>query len=399
MRLKITNIVFLILVSISLFAQNSEHQSAYFSALNRIENENIESAINQLKDYSDCIECKELLAELYYENGNSLKAVALYKELALIKPSNSYFMLAVIYASMGFAEEGVAYLESYFEYKNPKFYSEIISQTEFDIINSSAIWSKFWESNRYSTNDLKLEEAAYLISQEDYNEAVVILENLNYPKRSDLSNYLLAKVYFEQGSMPLASKYIDLSLEKNSDFIKALELSYEVAEIVGDYSKCNKITQLLLKENQYNPDYILMQAKSSNNLGNFGEADKYVKMYLQAFPDNEEAKFTHVKILINWQDYRNALISLNELLEKNTSKYEYFTTRGDIYYLMESWYFASNDYSMSLDIKPKQADAYYHYGMCAYHMNDQKKACNAWRKAAKMKNKEAAKMLFQECGL
>jgi len=240
MRLKITNIIFLILVSIILFAQNSEHQSAYFSALNSIDNQNVESAINQLKDYSDCIECKELLAELYYENGNSLKAVAIYKELTIIKPSNSYFMLAVVYASMGFAEESVAYLESHFEHKNPKFYSEIISQTEFDNISSSLVWSKFWESNRYSTNDLKLEEAAYLISQKDYNEAVVILENLNYPKRSDFLNYLLAKVYFEQGSMPLASKYIDLSLEKNKDFIEALELSYDVAVIEEDYSKCNR---------------------------------------------------------------------------------------------------------------------------------------------------------------
>jgi lipoprotein NlpI len=87
------------------------------------------------------------------------------------------------------------------------------------------------------------------------------------------------------------------------------------------------------------------------------------------------------------------------MIEINPSNSDYFVERANIYYLLESWRFASNDYSMALDINPKLDEVWHHYGMCQYNLDNIESACNAWRRAAGMKNRDAVKMLFKECGI
>lgn len=397
MRKNALYIALLLIVSFNLLAQNNQ-QHTYFTALNYYQNQQIDLAISVLETTSNCNECDEFLAELYYENNNALAAVKLYKELVESNPSDSYFMLAVIYAGMGFSNECVMYLEKHFEYKKPKSYSELMSFSEFDNVNHSYEWVSFWEIQRYSNNELQLEEAVYLVSQKDYFEALQILEELNFSARNDYINYLLAEIHFNQQNYKLTAKYLDLSLKKNDNFTNSLELKVLLSEHQQDYSSSYRTNLKLLENNPYNAEYLLKQADLTYKNDNFQEASKYVNQFLDAFPESEEAKYLNSLILIKLQDYRNSLIKLNELVESNPSKSEYFVQRADIYYLMESWQFALNDYSMALDINPNQAEVYYHFGMCAFYLNDQKRACNAWRKAAKMKNREAAKILFEVCG-
>jgi TolA-binding protein len=52
---------------------------------------------------------------------------------------------------------------------------------------------------------------------------------------------------------------------------------------------------------------------------------------------------------------------------------------------------------MALDITPFQPEVYYKMGVCQFNLNNKEKACHSWKKAANMKNRDAAEMLFKYC--
>ncbi|MDD4148753.1 MAG: tetratricopeptide repeat protein [Bacteroidales bacterium] len=394
----IVNIIIILFLSLGTQAQNPDRDS-YFQALNFIETQKTDSAILILNSKPDCYQCQNLLSQIYYDKGDFLKSIRILKSVENLYPSETNFDLAKIFAKMGFAEESVAYLEKHFDYKNPKFYSEIISYNEFETINTSSEWRDFWSIERYSKNALKLEEAIYLSSQKKSNEALQILQELKYSAAREIINYRLALIYYELENYSESLKYIQTAIEQKPKYIDALNLKLKI-ELATEKTDAALFTNSeLLKIDIFTPQHMLTQAELLLKANNTEQALKYVNEFLVYFPDNEEATHLKTLILTEDQDFRQALIELNILIDKNPSEKNYFVQRADIYYKLESWRFAANDYSMALDINPKQPEAWYHYGVCQFNLNNKEKACHAWQKAANMKNRAAAKMLYKECGL
>ncbi|MDD2387531.1 MAG: tetratricopeptide repeat protein [Bacteroidales bacterium] len=398
MMKQIVNIIIVLFLSLGALAQDID-KNAYFKALNFVQTQKTDSAILILNTKPDCYECQKLLSQIYYKNGDFLRSIRILKSVENLYPAETNFELARIFAKMGFAEESVAYLEKHFDYKNPKFYSEILSYTEFDAINTSSEWREFWSINRYSKNALKLEEAIYLSSQKKSNEALQILLNLKYSTAREIINYRLALIYYEIANYSEASKHLQTAIEQSPKYIDAINLKLKI-ELATDKNDAALLTNSkLLEIDIFTPQHLVMQANLLLKNNNTEQALTYVNEFLKYFPTNEEA--THLKtiILTKDQNFRQALIELNILIDKNPSEKDYFVQRGDIYYKLESWRFAANDYSMALDIYPNLAEVWYHYGMCQFNLNDKEKACHAWQKAANMKNRAATKMLYNECGL
>jgi tetratricopeptide (TPR) repeat protein len=383
---------------IVLNAQNSDVQNSYFKAIHFYQMEILDSAINELNKFPEDIECQLFMAKIYSQELNYTKAIEIYKNVSEKNPSLAYFELAVIYANLGFSEESVANLEKHFEYKSPKSLSEINSILAFENISSTSEWRKFWETSRYSRNAEQLEEAKYLILVNSNYEAIDLLENLKYSSNSDLKNFLLAKAYLNLDNLKLALKYVEISLNENSKLQSALELKIEINEKLKNYNDCYNTSLLLLALNKYMPDYLIKHAEICNYIGKFEESESVITKYLNVFPENETALYLLVESQIEQQDFRNALISLNKLIENNSSKFEYFLARANTYFILESWKFAFDDFSMALDINPNLSEAYYKMGTCSFNLDDQEGACHSWKKAASMKNREAAKMLYKNCG-
>lgn len=246
-------------------------------------------------------------------------------------------------------------------------------------------------------NALKLEEAEYLIKTNKTNEALVILEDLNYSSKEEYVNYQIASIYFGYDNMNKAKEYIELSLNSDVLFIPALKLKRAISLIEEEFDIALDINTRLLNLDAFNSENLLLQADILLKSGSSSEAEKLINNYLEIFPNDEQANHLKTQILSGREDYRQALINLNLLVEQNPSKIEYFIERADIYYKLESWQFAANDYSMALDIDPKLENVWYRYGMCHHYLDFNKKACRAWQKAANLKSRDAAKMLYQYC--
>lgn len=393
---RIINIVLAVLFCSFAFAQNA-NQDAYFKALSLISQNQSESAILILQNQSSCVECKKLIAETYFNEDNALSAAHAYKELVDYYPSESYFKLSVIYAGLGFAEESVAYLEKHFEFPDPESYSEIMSFNQFEQINKSSEWKEFWSEERYTKKQLQLEEAKYLVSTGDFDDALVILESINYSSQKAQLNYLEAKIYFELGNWSKALEYVNYAIESKFDYVDALTLKRDIQIANESIDEAILTNSKLIDADIYNPVLLRKHAELLVENEKPRAASEYLDRYLLYFPNDEQATHLKTKILSSDDDYRNALINLNLLIEQNPSEIDYFIDRADIYYKLESWNFASDDYSMALDINPRLPEVWYRYGACQHELNNQKGACNAWERAANLKSKEAVKMLYRYC--
>lgn len=398
MRIRLLHIALIILIPTIGYSQDLSIPVNYFKALYYNEKGISDSAIFQLGKCQEDPYCILLNADILYKNNDFSGALVLYKSVIDRMPSEAYYSIAVLYAQMGFAEESLAWLEKHFEYKNPKNYSEINKNPAFENISRTSEWREFWEVKRYSPKYEKLSEASYLINSDNTNEAIILLQNeefgsLNYEKHS-----LLSKAYLKNGNTNAASTNIEISLNYNSKNAEALAIKYDLEKQNKNFQKAKEICLLLMKYDSHNPLNLYNLAEICRLNGNTDEALGYISQFLACFPDNEAALFQKVQILNDSKDYKNALIELNKLIAKNTSVKEYFILRADIYYLLESWQFASDDYSMALDIYPFIPEVYYKLGVCYLNNNFPEKACHAWQKAANMKNKDAVEMLYRYCG-
>ncbi len=396
MRKAIIHIILLTAFASASFAQEKIPVD-YYKALNYYSHENYDSALIQLNSCTDDPNCAIFTAKILFDTGNYSSAIEKFKSIIEISPKEASFGLATIYAEMGFADESIVWLEKYFECKNPKSYSEIITIKSFDNISNSSEWREFWNESRYSKKDEKLSESKYLIKSGNPLAAVDLLQSEDFGSLNYLKFQILSEAYFATENYSAASSNIDISLAKKDDNSESLNLKYEICKKTQNYQDCYTTAIKLLEVNAYDPQNLFRLSESCLLVNRNQEALTFVNTYLGCFPDSEIAVFLKVNILNKQQDYRNALISLNKLISLNSSEKDYFILRADIYYLLESWKFASDDYSMALDITPFQPEVYYKMGVCQFNLNNKEKACHSWKKAANMKNRDAAEMLFKYC--
>jgi tetratricopeptide (TPR) repeat protein len=397
MKILQLNIIIILFLSVKAFGQLDDAQNRYFKSLYYYEHQQKDSALIELCHCESEQACEMLKAKIHYENDNFATAINIYKKLLDKNPAESTFQLSLIYAQMGFADESVGWLQKYFEHKDPRYYSQIISNKEYDNISKTSEWREFWNENKYSKNYDRFEEVEYLIKQSKYDEAINMLNSLDVPLHNYKKNYLSALAYFHTKDIKSADKYIDLSINSKPRSVAALELKVKIAKENNDLTTCYNINSNLLKVDKFNPEHILNHAKICYLLSKYEEAEKYIKIYTKFFTDDENAAFLKAKILTKTESLSEALIILNELIGRNPSKTDYFALRADIYYDFKSWNFAANDYSMILDIDPFSSETHHKLGMCYFKQNQMEKACYYWHKATNLKNLEAKQMLYKYC--
>jgi tetratricopeptide (TPR) repeat protein len=388
---------FLSACSIYIFGQNNVAVSNYYKALGYYQQKNNDSALIQLELCNNDIKCIELAGKIYFENKDYTKAINIFKSLLDSEPAEASFYLSLIFADMGFADESMSWLENYFEYKNPRFYSRIISHSEFDNIVKTKEWKEFWKTERFPKNYEKFEEAEYQIRSENYMEAIVLLSSIQSSFLDYYKDYLTALSYFKLGNFAEADKYADASLKVKQKFVEAYTLKYKISIENKKYENACNHANTLLKIDPYEPSHIVKAAEALNLSAKYYEAEKLITEYTGYFSNDENALFLQAHIFINANKKSEAVLILNSLIEKNPSKIDYFILRAGINYEFKSWDLAKKDFAMVLDIDPMQPETLYMIGMCYYKQSSMQKACYYWAKASQMKHREATRMLYNYC--
>ncbi len=396
MKLRFLHIVLSFFIALGCNAQIDELQRDFFRAKNYVSASEIDSAVMIWKTHAEIPEFAFCLANYYLETENYTEALKVCRSIVDKDPSETYFLMARIYAGMGFAEESISCLEKQFSGKNKKIYSEILKSDEFEYINRTSEWREFWATPRYSKTEETYADIEYQISQGKYEYAIELLDEMSQTK-SSVRNYLYAKAYCGMKNFAQAEKYIDVSLQNNSKNVKYLSLKFEIQKLSGKYSDAYNTGKMLLLYDRFNPDNLLEYAEVCAMAKKGEVAKRFTDSYLKCFPNDEKALFLGSKVSLSSQGEYEALANLSKLIEINPSNPEYYKLRGETYYKYEMWNLAFYDFSMALDITPDDARLNFLTGMCKYNMASYEKACFYWRRAATEKSKEAAEMYYRYC--
>lgn len=396
MRKVILHITLIFGIFFSGYSQADTEREQYFSALAEYRQQNYSRAIDFLEE-SQHPAFIEFRGKIYYKTEKYSSAIQEYNRLIEHYPSKAFFALSKIYAQMGYEAESMHYLEKHFEYRNPKSMAEIDMNPAFEVIQNTTEWRQFWQTPRYSSNQQQIHEANYLINQKRNTEAINILYNLQRGSVAAQSGYLLSIAYYNMGNINNSLVNINEAIRRDRNNLLYLEHKFILLMEAGNDLEAASIANSLVKLDKFNPKYLVKRARVENNLGNYDSAINDLEFYLRFFPDDENALYYLAIVYANNEQLVDAIKQYNKLIEINPSKPEYFIGRADIYYYFEQWNFASKDYAMALDIDPFQPEVHYRLGWCRFKTNSYEKACRSWHHAQRMRHREAAKTIHQNC--
>lgn len=396
MKKIILNISFLFLFFAG-FSQNLNLNVNYYKALSYFHKSSFDSALLILNNSPQSLNVNLLKANILFSSNDFANAILFLKELHKEAAKESSLLLSRIYASMGFSEESCFWLNEYFNFKDPIFYSKLLSFPEFEQINKTADWRDFWEKPRYSKKYEKLAEAEYLINSQDYFSALDILQTENFGSLDYQKNFYLSKIYYNLGDNKKAKSFLNSSLTSKPKFLPALELKYEISLTENNLSELYSSALQLLSLFPENPQNLLKYSEACFLNNKINEARYYNEIYCNIFSNDEKALLLMSKIYIADKDFLKALPILNNLITQNPGEKDYFILRGDAYYSLESWKYAREDYSMALDIDPNLPEILFQVAQCWHNMGFEKKACIYWQKAADKKHRQAAKSFYKYC--
>lgn len=386
--------IFILFVTNS-FAQNIIFPYDYFKADYYLKRNDTDSALIFLSKCNDS-ECIETKARIYFLLNDYNTALSLARQLERQNATKAYYLMSEIFACMGFAEESINYLQKYFDTKEPVPYSVIISNKCFYEISRTQEWRFFWQNLKYNRNYEQLLEIEYKINNENYIDLNILL-NERFGSYEHIKFYLLAEIQRKYGNIDEAYKFVKESLTKKKNYLKALNLKYILEKEKRNYTSATKTKEEILKLDLYNSKHIKDYCEILYLTDRFKEALYYTNLYVDCYPDDEEILFLKAKILKDQNDLKNSIIVMNKILAQNTSKTDYFNFRGDLFYKLEMWDNALRDYTMSLDIDPYNSEIWKKTGDCYLNKQFLEKACYYWRKAATMKNNDAAQKLYKYC--
>ncbi|MDA3780359.1 MAG: hypothetical protein PF487_09120, partial [Bacteroidales bacterium] len=231
----------------------------------------------------------------------------------------------------------------------------------------------------------------------NYNSALTIANELMILEKNNadlfsLRAYILTK----------QKKYPQALIEIN----KAIEIHFNIDYLLKRARIYSKLGKAQLAINDYNKliyiaprNFKLYKYRASEFLENeeTEKAKKDIDFVLKYLPNKKDIKFIEAQITFNDDDYISTLKNLNKLINKNTSNTRYFILRADTYMQTKLYKYASKDYSMALDINPKDADTYYKLAISQIKNNNKHKACINLKKAIRYGSKKAILLNIKHC--
>lgn len=387
-----------ILVSITLFAQTSNHFLNGVAALERNEYEIARQELTMaIKDKNNINKSTFYRGICFFQQEQYDAAIKDFNDAAESKNNFSYFWLAKIYANKNDAVKAVFYIKKHLSIHGNSNYSEILKDPSFNQVRTTTTWNDFVSSYILTEQDEAIQDIQFRIKKGDFTQARELIQyNLNENSSAQIF-VLSAKAYELESSYELAIYELK----------KAIELAREKTEYkitLGDYlSKSNnyqraiEVYKEVLSESPEKFGVNLKLADSYLKNNEIAEAEKQIEYYQSFFPEDEVGLILASKIYLNAEDYTKALKQVNKLFKSEKIKAEYYLTRGNIYYQTGSYKYSAEDLSMYLDLTPNDPDANLQLGNAQKQLGNDRLACYYWQRALRLGSMEAIEQIQKNC--
>lgn len=390
----------LLLVASALIAQPALHN--YFRAIALLEMANPDEASEALKQsLYDGVKKSliyENLGDLSFSKEDYRKAEEYYLQADVNDPGSVAFKLALTFAKLNNQEKMFAFLNVHLQSDHSGAISSIQSNPIFNPYKNTREWIEFWNKAVVSQWDLNLNEAQYLISTKKYEDAIQLLNSL-IDKRKKIAEayYLRGKAYFLLQEYRFASEDFDKAVALKP---KKAEYHYESSRantLKNDYNKALKEISKAISLNPYNPEYYFLKANILFKKNNLIQAEKEINWYLNYFPHQSHAQLLKARILLETKKLDEALEITRILMQENKLSDELYFIRGNVFQYKELYDQAISDYSMSIDLNPKEYTSYMNRGGCYLMLHQDEKACEDFNRALRLGYKKAYPFIRDYC--
>ncbi len=371
-----------------------------FAAETMLKNKDFAGAANLYSEINDNQKNNEIIkkqALTLYNLGKYSEAI---KKLELLLNRDESFAsinLSRCYAKLNENEKALAYLKQHLQSRNKESEASIKLETAFNQIKNDEEWKKLWLKDWYTEQEIEIEEAKYYIKNNKNIEALENLDNcISKNPNSHEAFYLRASIFYELQDYKNASKDIKTAsnLEKNNK--SYLFLQAEIANKQKKYTLALENYNLLLKIDKYNQNYYIKRAETYSKLENYSSAIEDIDFCLKYDTENNELKNIKAKYQINLGETWEALITLNQLIAKD-SKPDYFLTRGLLYAKTNNTQLAFKDFSQAIDYDPTLGEAYFQLGLLSLIEKNKESACYYLKTAIKLGIYEANEVFEKNC--
>ncbi len=319
----------------------------------------------------------------YLKSGDAAKALNDFNDVDKADPGRGAIWSARISARENNIDETLRYLDLHLKSNHRLPESAILLDKDMSVFENNPKWIHFWkESNYYTGFDQSMAEADYMVKSGDYIEAADVLSEAlkgNYRKAPLYAKR--AEVYLKTGNDHQALEDLNAALttdKRNADlYARRGDLNLKL----GKYRDALEDFTSALK---YDPDNFSLypkraQANSKSSL--YDEAVSDMEFYLKYFGNDHENWYRFGTI--NQENHKlfKALECYNKALALDQSKPEYFLARGETYMETRTYKYARNDFSMALDLDPRNATAYFDLGLAAIQLGNKDEACFGFNKA------------------
>ena len=348
-------------------------------------------------------EKREYPIYLQRAEANSLKgdysaAIADLNEANKITPGSGEYGLARIYSLKGDASTALYHLELNLNSQYKKQEKEVMLDPAFSTLENKQEWRQFWKKEWYSIPEKSISEIEYYISAGKTEESKEVLSDLkkNYEGGPDIL-YAEALINLGSGKYPEVIKVISELNNVDPGNEKYLRLLAKAQTGASDPAGASATYTELLNSGVADAELLMMRADCYRKTGETDKAMSDIKRYLEIYPENRAALSLAGKVEARSGDNLQAIQYFSENLKIHPNDPECYVDRADAYFVSKTWNMAISDYSMSLDLKPGNSDAWLNKGISLLNSGRVEDACHDFRRSFSLGNKRVADYISKYC--
>jgi tetratricopeptide (TPR) repeat protein len=321
-------------------------------------------------------------------------------DLTQLKVSGNFDILllqARAYAGLGNTKQAVEKLNNYLNTGNKISDKIIKSFPEFNLMKNSAEWNDLWKKAAYSEKEKIFIDASYALTSGRLDEAADRFDTyLEKYKTNAEAYYLRAKLYYDKMEYKNALNYFESAINLNPSAEYKLGKANTLLKLKKEKNAL-ELYNSIIKEDSLAINAYLGRSQVQMLLRKNNEALQDISIFRKYYPENHEALFTESTIKNNSGDFLGAIGGFGILIKSDPSKPEYFIGRADAYTATKTYQYAIKDYSMALDLEPKNIDVYKKKARASRLSGDMKAACTDWGHAARLGDVESMGLLQRYC--
>ncbi len=391
-------IILIVILPTQLSAQ--DNNELFLSTHASIYNNNYNDAIislSKLIDNNNNADYLVLRSKIYLLQNNYEKASQDCINANKLKHNIAHYQLAKIFMKQNNYLAAINYLNKYLVSSNHLSLVNLLLDSNFTKIHYTEDWESLLQQKWSKQYISSIKNIIDFLDLKNYNSALKITNELIFTKKNNaeifaLRTYILTKENKYTQALEDINKALEIRFNKNY-LIKRARIYSKLGKsklAISDYNKLIYITPENFELYKY-------RANEYIKTNEIEKAQKDVDFILEYLQNNQEINFINAQLSYKNKNYISTLRILNKLINMNKANAKFYILRADTYMQTQMYNYASKDYSMDLDINPRNADTYYKLAISQIKNNNKQKACSNLKKAIRYGNKKAILLRKKYC--